>query len=158
MSKRVFELQGGKTKIVVSACATVADELLGFNSLNNISWKSEIPEITMASKYIYELSDKIPYILQGKFRAPMLYDIASSFQEAIFGLGCAMACCPKPIEEIHLEYTSHETPLLLQNRLDKNGIITSQEYNDIFADEFMKHRDNLQEIFKLLPSKISKRR
>jgi hypothetical protein len=104
------------------------------------------------------LSDKIPYILQGKFRGPLLYDIASSFQEAIFGLGCAMACCPKPIEEIHLEYTSRETPLLLQNRLDKNGIITSQEYNDIFADEFMKHRDNLEEIFKLLPSKISKRR
>ena len=157
MSKRVFELQGGKSKIVVAACAIVADELLGFNSLRSVNWKSEISEITMPTKYIYELYDKIPYILQGKFRAPMLYDIASSFQEAIFGLGCAMVCCPKTIEEIHLEYTANETPRLLQNRTDKNSIITDQDYNDIFADTFMKVRDNVMEIFKLFPSKISKR-
>jgi hypothetical protein len=157
MSKRVYELEGGKPKIVVAACAIVADELLGFNSLNNVSWTTEIPDIAMPRKYMYQLYDKIPYILKGKFRGPMLYDIASSFQEAIFGLACAMVCCPKTIEEIHLEYTANETPYLLQNRLDKNAVITIDDYNDLFADIFMKYRDNLKEIFKFLPSKIAKR-
>jgi hypothetical protein len=68
----------------------------------------------------------------------------------MFGIGCLISGCNISIDQLHLDYTSNETAKILQNRLDKNSILTVDEYNDIFADTFRKNKDNLEEIFKML--------
>jgi serine/threonine protein kinase len=151
MAKVIHKIKGGKAKINVAACAIVADELLGFNNLEQVKWNYEINDLkTMPRKDIFELVFKIPYMLNGKLRTPLLYDIAVSFQEAMFGIGCLISGCNISIDQLHLDYTSNETAKILQNRLDKNSILTVDEYNDIFADTFRKNKDNLEEIFKML--------
>lgn len=151
MTKLIYNLEGGNPKIVVAACAVVSDELLGFRNLEKVSWNTELKGITaMPRKDLFVLYDKIPYILKGKLREPMLYDVAVSFQEAMFGLACLMAGSDLTIEEIHLQYTKNESPNALQNRTDKNAIIDDNDYNDVFADTFRKNKDNLSEIFKMM--------
>jgi len=151
MAKVIHKLEGGKAKLNVTACAIISDELLGFRNLENVSWNTELKGISaMPRKDMFLIYDKIPYILNGKLRGPMVYDNAVSFQEAIFGIGCLMAGSNISIEKIHLEYTSNETPKELQNRHDKNATIAVDDYNDVFADIFRKHKDNLSEIFKMM--------